>query len=183
MTKIDEATGLAALPEGLFWKVQQASVGYGSNATMVDTVSISLCETYTEVEPAFTREVRVNSGGLRGFFGGTKFVKEAVPESTRTFTRYLHSGSLLETSTEKPKDTSGWFVRTYDEYFGYHYDTVKEYYRVTPCTPDNLRELSVKMWVDYLNQQHEQALKINSKVSLKAFLGDYPPKNLNTVSA
>lgn len=179
MTKIDEATGMAALPEDMFWKVEQESIGYGYGATSVDTVSISLCQTYTDVERAFTRTRQVKASGLRGFFGGTKIIDEEVPEKVETYTRTLTSGSLLEKRNEKPKDSMGWKAKTIQS----GWDSYKAYYRITPCTKDTLRELSIKTWNEYLDTRHEVALRMNSERDLKKFLGSYPPKSLNLVEA
>jgi hypothetical protein len=181
LTKIDETTGLAALPEDFFWRVKEQKLGRGTNpAKDVGGVTISLIRKKTTVTPETTTTEYVRHGlwkTLMTFKQGRE-VTTVTPETTETREIVEAAESLLLTTSTEPKKPEEWAKYTISWDYGYSYTYDKRWYKVIAPSPDNLRGASVRCWEEYINHLHEIALEMNNKRDLDRILGDYPPKSV-----
>lgn len=184
MTRIDETTGLAALPEDMFWRITEDKVSAGNSRMDVGAVSLNLIQKSVEEVPATERIRKVKNSFWRNFTTGRVYdeIIEPVAASTRAIETRLSSFSTLQVEVEKPKDIDGWtpFHHVLEYYFNDDIRTVR-YYKVEQPTPEVLAAKSVKAWEHYLSERYVEALEEDRKRELGKVLGDYPPKSVHAL--
>jgi hypothetical protein len=180
--KIDETTGLAALPEDMFWRVAEATVDAGETTLHVGGTVLKLIRKKTLTKEEYESHYFEDNGFWKRLITGEKRSKitETVPAETATKEILEIQNFLVKVVMDVPKGEKGQWTPFDYEMFFYYSSNIKEtkYYKVTPATPENLREKSVEAWKSYLNAEHTDALEEDRKVELNRVLGDYPPKSL-----
>jgi hypothetical protein len=182
-TKIDEVTGLASVPEDMFWRITELPLDTGDTGSKdVGAVKMTLFRKVESTIPEKEMHHWTQNNFWKHFFTGQARTKvtEVEPAKTETIEKELCHINLLMTCDQIPKDTKHeWTPYTYFRRMYYSNDTNdKKFYRVIPATPDNLRDKSVVVWEFYMTQQHEKALEMDRRLGLERVLGDYPPKSV-----
>lgn len=178
MTKIDETTGLAALPEDMLWRIEESELSTGSYHRSVGAVRLILVKKTVRVYESVTRHRDEPNSFWKHFFTGQRYT--SVPYQTKaesvTTEQELRSADFLITADEVPEGETGWTPYTY--YDGWGGDYVDGFYRVVPPTAELLRKNSFNLWEKYLEGQYELALEEDHRRELDSILGDYPPKSV-----
>lgn len=177
MTKIDETTGLAAVPEDMFWRVAEMVLDTGERYKDVGGVRIDLIKKTTIEIPEQELHNWENNSLWKRIVTGEKRTKitETVPAESKTTEESLVYASLLKVVKTEPEDLTDWVKFKYDRYWD---EVHTRYYKVIPATAENLRKNSILCWEHYLKQQHTAAIEEDGKRELSRVLGDYPPKSL-----
>lgn len=179
MTKIDETTGLAQLPEDMFWRIEEAELKFGNKN--VNTLRILLMRKETVVTKAFdtSSTEKVRNGFWKHFYTGNKFdtvvTTTTIPETSEIF-EYQCATLTLARRSDTPDDTRGW--TKYTVYSRYGEEDRVGYYKVDEPTRDNISKLSLKVLTHWMDDRHELALRYDKKFALDKITGDYPPKSL-----
>lgn len=183
LTKIDETTGLAAVPEDMFWRVKEATVNAGDTSLNVGGVSLNLIRKKTmELDERKLHEWKANGFFKRLITGEkqSKVVTEVRPAESLVKEILEIQNFLVEVETAIPEgEEDQWTSFEYRVHYLYSGNyREKKHYKVTEATPENLRKRSIEAWEAYLNAEHADALEEDRKVNLNRILGDYPPKSL-----
>lgn len=177
MTKIDETTGLAALPDDMFWRVEESVLNTGSSYRSVGAVKLLLMKKIVAVTESVTKFRDVPNGFWKRVYTGDRYtsVPYKTEPITKTGVREVRSTDFLLTAHEVPDGETGW--NQYTVYDGWG-DTEDRYYSVVPATAETLLKNSLSLWANHLNGQHQIALDEDARRDLEAILGDYPPKSV-----
>jgi hypothetical protein len=182
LTKIDETTGLAALPEDMIWRIIESELYTGDGGRKsVGAVRLKLVKVIKKTAPKETKQSKwVEYGFWRKVFTGNigKTVHTTTTE-TEEYATYesVRTADFLEVREEKPEGDD-WIKFLFEEYSWDGWKREERYYRVLPATAENLERNSVMLWTKYLNQQHDEALEEDRRRELDKVLGDYPPKSV-----
>lgn len=179
MTKIDETTGLALLPEDMFWRIEEAELKFGY--TTVNTIRLCLMQNRTYVTKAYSESSmeKVQNGFWKHFFTGDKFEEvltiTEVPEKSEE-TVHSCTTNTLASRSEDPEDRRGWTQYTVVN----HYSDKKKigYFKVEEPTAENIAKLSVELLKDWIDGRHEIAIRHDKQHAIDKITGDYPPKSL-----
>lgn len=164
--KIDEKTGLPAIPEEYKWIVEEGSVA-GTPIT-----EVVLAQKYTVQENEVVEKTR------KGFWGNTVIYTETVSRDVEKFGRV--SGErlcefLYEEDVDEGSSTEGFtYVPTYGGY-GIPYSF---WLKVLPTNAENIRKAAERAWTNYLNVLHGEAIREDERRHREKYLGTYPPKTL-----
>lgn len=180
MIKIDEATGLAALPYDKIWRVSDDKFDHRKDVGALKIQLINITETTSPGEETVVTD-KVPNGFWTRLFTGREYskVKRVVPATDIVHTNeYVQEtfSLLKESDVLPPEDTGEWRKMVFNNRWSGEQETV--YFQVTPATPEVLRDASVKLWETYLTKRHELALAYDLRRDLERFMGDYPPKKL-----
>jgi hypothetical protein len=178
LTKIDETTGLAQVPDDMFWRVTETKLDLGTSYKDVGAVTIHLFRTTTTTEPEFENYSYVDNSFWKRVITGEKKTKvtEIIPAKTKTGSMSVVHSPLLKVEKKKPADLEGWTEYWYSGYWAESAET--RWYKVMPHTAEQLRDESIRCWKHYIKAQHTLALEEDRSRELAKVLGDYPPKSL-----
>jgi hypothetical protein len=183
---IDSKTGLAQLPDDLFWRVEKDNrTSYdGRKKTEHKGLRLKLIRKSTETVEGecveYEKKVRRSGFWSRLFLGETTTEKviEVTPTTTEETEEEIyalstfHSYSTLEdTGTHEVKEGFLFWYRD-------HWSNRNYYIKPGPVTAEALIDLSKEVLTSWINKQYDEALAEDKARYRDAFLGDYPPKTL-----
>lgn len=179
MTKIDETTGLAQLPEDMFWRIEEANLKFGY--TTVDTLRLMLMQKRTVTTAGYTTSLteEILNGFWKHFLTGEKYETVTTETVIPAKTEEVQNNCITRTLASKaklPYDTRGWTKYTVQNYYSDEEKT--GYFKVDEPTKENLKALSVEVLTDWINNRHEVAIGYDKKHIRDKIIGDYPPKSL-----
>ena len=180
-TEINPETGLPTLPDDMFWRIE-----HDNRAGLRFYVELYRKVTRTVAEHRIPKSVEKRVWSWSRLREVTISVDtwETIPEKTETIHKFMVSEKLLESKTLDTLDElrahrkDGWFGT--DK----RWDDDEKFFVTRPlkATPENFRKAAEKAWTTYITKEHEEALRMNERLSDKylidKYCGVYPPKKL-----
>ena len=180
--QIDPATGLQRIPDDMVWEMtrQHRFDGRYACGKLVLQKRIEYTQAAVEgyedhvYDQSFWNEVWRALGFKEA--GRTTHIYPGKPAENKI--RFMELASVLfeerELNQNERPEGDGWF-RTVR---GFSYDIV-DWYRAIAPTSENIRQASIDLWSEYINECHQEAIDMDKKVSLDKFMGQYPPNKLS----
>lgn len=174
--EMDEDTGLPKLPDDLVWEVEKEKTVLYKGLTLIDSnmqglnlYRVNLLKKYpdrTKTTPSKT----TRTGWWNTIVEPEK--KEIIPGN---YSNLVYTNLYEVRDTIPHNDKVGWTSHTFPSILG---KAMYVYVRSKPLNDATIREAAIRTWEFYLEDQHVQALKINTERELNKFVGLYPPKRI-----
>ena len=183
---IDEATGLAKVPEGWYWYVEEEkrTIHYGNEEYSTGNVRLTLYR--TEHQPAETAPKKSKLLWWTWESVIEEVIREAYDFDYRMIEKTIYGKKLIENKEQvqqilgDPSITDYEHIPRSGNYNGK--PRSEQIWLPTPITKERVRTASIEAWDEYIDREHNLALKEHHRFlrtqEMQDIVGKYPPKKL-----